>query len=132
MNNRTITVSVDFVIYALEARYEVVKDSWSNEASRSLWEQALDLVEECGLGERITSPSAFVDNYLVNGEFVSKESDKEDWLDDTSWDIDREALVDYSDDEIREHLDNTLDEYWQEYCQDNALIYNDEYACLRF
>lgn len=132
MNNRTITVSVDFVVDALEARFQDVKDLWSNEASRSLWEQALELVEECGLGDNITSPSSFVDNYLVNGEFVSKESDEADWLESTSWDIDREALVDCSDDEIREHLDSMLGEYWQEYCQDNALIYNDEYACLSF
>ena len=62
MNNRTITVSVDFIIDALESRYQDVKDLWSNEASRSLWEQALSLVEECGLGEHITSPGAFVDN----------------------------------------------------------------------
>lgn len=132
MNNRTIAVSVDFVIDALESRYQEVWDLWSNEASRSLWVQALELVEECGLGDNITSPSLYVDNYLVNGEFVSKESDVEYWLENTSWDIDREALVDYSDDEIREHLESVLDEYWQEYCQDNALIYNEEYACLSF
>lgn len=131
MNNRTITVSVDFIIYALEARYEVVKDSWSNEASRSLWEQALDLVEECGLGEHITSPSIFVDNYLVNGEFVSKEDDCDEWLDKTSYKDCHEEL-NYEGDEFDQWLSDNFDGFWQEYCQDNALIYNDEYACLRF
>ena len=119
MNNRTIAVSVDFVVDALESRYKEVWDLWSNEASRSLWEQAINLVEECGLGEHITSPSIYVDNYLVNGEFVSKEENVEDWIGSTSF-------ADVDPDDI------DFDDAWQEYCQDNALIYNDEYACLSF
>ena len=115
MNNRTIAVSVDFVIDALESRYKEVWDLWSNEASRSLWGQALELVEECGLGENVTSPSIYVDNYLINGEFVSKTADVECWLEDD-----------------QPNGENDLNEAWQEYCQDNALIYNDEYACLSF
>jgi len=121
MNNRTITVSVDFVADALEARYQDVKDLWSNEASQSLWEKALELVEECGLGENITSPSSFVDNYLINGEFVSKVEDVGDWIGKTNY-----SCANYESCEI------TFNEAWFEYCQDNALIYNDEYACLRF
>ena len=131
MNNRTITVSVDFIIDALESRYQDVKDLWSNEASRSLWEQALSLVEECGLGEHITSPGAFVDNYLVNGEFVSKEDDFSEWLDKTSYKDCHEEL-NYEGDEFDQWLNDNFDGFWQEYCQDNTLIFNDEYACLRF
>lgn len=114
MNNQ-ISVSADFVIAALESRYDDVKALWGNDASESLWEQALQLVEECGLGANITSPSIYVDNYLINGEFVSKDADIEEWFDDS-------------------HPNGELDlnDAWNEYCQDNALIYNDEYACLQF
>lgn len=117
--NNMINVPVEFVIDALQARYDDVKDRWGNDASEALWEQALQLVEECGLGGNITSPSIYVDNYLINGEFISKEDNIEDWIGDTSF-------ADVDPDDI------DLDDAWQEYCQDNALIYNDEYACLSF
>ena len=116
MNNQTFEVSLDFIINALQARYNNVKDLWGGEASHELWEQALFMVEECGIGDNVTSPSIFVDNYLINGEFVSKEDDKQWWLD-----CDSEEL---SDDEVNEK--------WQEYCENNACLYNDNYACLSF
>ena len=110
-----INVPVEFVIAALQSRYDDVKDLWGCDASASLWEQALQLVEECGLGENVTSPSVYVDNYLINGEFVSKIVDVEHWLDSN-----------------QPNGANDLDEAWAEYCQDNALIYNEEYACIQF
>ena len=116
MNNQTFEVSIDFIIDALQARYDNVKEVWGGEAAHKLWKQALQLVEECGIGENVTSPSIFVDNYLINGEFVSKEDDKQYWL-DSEYD-------DLSQDEI--------DEEWLEYCQNNACLYNDDYACLSF
>lgn len=116
MNNQTFNVSVDFIIDALQSRYDNVKDLWGGEAAHELWEQALSMVEECGIGDNVTSPSYFVDNYLINGEFVSKEDDKNWWLD-----CDSDEL---SDDEFNEK--------WLEYCQNNACLYNDEYACLGF
>ena len=79
--NNTTNVSIDFIIDALQARYDNVKDLWGGEASHQLWEQALNTVEECGIGDNVTSPSIFVDNYLINGEFVSKEDDLQMWLD---------------------------------------------------
>ena len=67
-----INVPVEFAIDALQARYDEVKELWGCDASASLWGQALQLVTECGLGENVTSPSIYVDNYLINGEFVAK------------------------------------------------------------
>ena len=115
MKSNMINVPVEFVIDALQARYDEVKEMWGCDASASLWEQALQLVEECGLGENVTSPSIYVDNYLINGEFVSKIADVEHWLDSN-----------------QPNGANDLHEAWEEYCQDNALLYNDEYACLQF
>ena len=79
--NNTTNVSIEFIIDALQARYDNVKDLWGGEAANQLWEQALNMVEECGIGDNVTSPSIFVDNYLINGEFVSKEDDTQWWLD---------------------------------------------------
>ena len=79
--NNTTNVSIEFIVDALQARYDNVKDLWGGEAANQLWEQALNMVEECGIGDNVTSPSIFVDNYLINGEFVSKEDDLQMWLD---------------------------------------------------
>ena len=116
MNNQTFNVSVDFIIDALQARYDNVKELWGGDAAHDLWEQALDVVEECGIGDNVTSPSIFVDNYLINGEFVSKEDDMSWWLDS-----DYETL---SEDEIEQK--------WKEYCEKNACLYNKNYACITF
>ena len=116
MNNQKFEVSIEFIIDALQARYNNVKEIWGGEAAHQLWEQALNMVEECGIDDNVTSPSIFVDNYLINGEFVSKEDDKKDWLD-----CDSDNL---SQDEI--------DEKWLEYVINNACLYDDNYACLSF
>ena len=114
MSNQTFNVSVDFIIDALQARYDEVSGLWASEAAHSLWQQALDVVSECGIGDNVTSPSIFVDNYLINGEFVSKDDDKHWWLDSASV------------------SEKEIDEKWLEYCKKNACLYNDNYACLSF
>ena len=108
-----IEVNANFVTEALQARYDEVVNEWGCDASESLWDQALDIVAECGLGEHVTSPSVFVDNYLINGEFVSKIADVEHWLDGN-----------------QPNGEKDLDEAWQEYCENNAILFNDDYACL--
>ena len=126
MNNKTFEVSVDFIIDALQERYDNVKDLWGGEAAHELWEQALSMVEECGIGDDVTSPSYFVDNYLINSEFVSKEEDKNWWLD-----CEYENLSD-DDKEFYEFEEEYIEQKWKEYCSENAMLYNDEYACLSF
>ena len=126
MTNQTFNVTIGFIIDALQARYDNVKDLWGGDASTELWEQALATVEECGIGENVTSPSIFVDNYLINGEFVSKEDDLQCWL-DCEYD-------DLSDDD-KEHYEceaEYVEQKWQEYCSENAMLYNDNHACLSF
>ena len=124
--NNTFNVSLDFIIDALQARYDNVKDLWGGEAANQLWEQALNIVEECGIGDNVTSPSIFVDNYLINGEFVSKEDDLQMWLD-----CEYDDLSD-DDKECYECEEEYIEQKWQEYCSENAMLYNDEYACLSF
>ena len=126
MNNQTFEVSIDFIIDALQARYDNVKELWGGEAAHELWEQALSMVEECGIGENVTSPSIFVDNYLNNGEFVSKEDDKQFWLGDEYDDLSED------DREYYECEAEYIEQKWDEYVTNNATLYNDNYACLGF
>ena len=126
MNNRTFNVTIGFIIDALQARYDNVKELRGGDAAHKLWEQALQMVEECGIGDNVTSPSIFVDNYLVNGEFVSKEDDKQYWLDDEYDDLSED------DKEYYECEAEYIEQEWREYVTNNACLYNDNYACLSF
>jgi len=71
-----IYVHKDFAEAALEARYSDVKDVWGNQASHALWPQALELLLDSG--ELHNTPSFYVDNYLVNGDFVEREENQTD------------------------------------------------------
>ena len=126
MNNQTFEVSTQFIIDALQARYDNVKELWGGEAAHELWEQALSMVEECGIGDNVTSPSYFVDNYLINGEFVSKEDDLQYWLDCEYGDLSED------DKEFYECEAEYIKQKWWEYITSNACLYNDDYACLSF
>ena len=126
MNNQTFSVSIQFIIDALQSRYDNVKELRGCEAAHELWEQALAMVEDCGIDDKVTSPSIFVDNYLINGEFVSKEDDKKQWLD-----CEYENLSD--DDKLHYECDaEYIEQKWDEYVTNNACLYNDNYACLSF
>ena len=116
MNNQAFEVSVDFIIDALQARYDNVKKLWGGNAAHELWEQALEMIEECGIGDDVTSPSIFVDNFLINGEFVSKEDDMQWWLDCDSDNLSSAEINDK----------------WNDYCEKNACLYNKNYACITF
>ena len=126
MNNRTFEVSIDFIIDALQARYDNIKELWGGDTASELWEQALQMVEECGIGDNVTSPSIFVDNYLLNGEFVSKEDDKQYWLGGEYDDLSED------DKEVYECEAEYIEQKWDEYVTNNACLYNDNYACLGF
>lgn len=71
-----ISVHRDFVEAALEARYNDVKDLWGNQASHALCPQALELLlDACELHN---TPSYYVNNYLVNGDFIYREENQTD------------------------------------------------------
>ena len=71
-----ISVHPEFVRAALQARYDEVVSLWGKDASIALWEQALDML--CDVGELDESPSYYVDNYLVNGDFIHREEQSDD------------------------------------------------------
>ena len=124
MNNQKFEVSIQFIIDALQSRYDDVGNLWGSEAAHQLWEQALPtMVEDC---DNATSPSIIVDSYLINGEFVSKEDDKQYWLD-----CEYENLSD-NDKLYYECEAEYIEQEWQDYVTNNARLYNDNYACLSF
>ena len=126
MNNQKFEVSIQFIIDALQSRYDNVKELWGGEAANQLWVEALLMVKDCGIGDNVTSPSIFVDSYLINGEFVSKEDDKKHWLD-----CEYDVLSD--DDKLHYECEaEYIEQKWNEYAIDNACLYNDNYACLGF
>lgn len=121
-------VSSNFIVEAVSSFFdfrETYQDYMISNASRSLKENLLDLVEECGVGENST-PSSIVDNFLVNGDFVSREDDENLWLGDADiTDCDGSPM----DNDL---VEETKAEIWQTYCKENAIIYNNDYACLSF
>ena len=62
---------------------------------------------EVGVDPKNSSPSYIVDNYCVNGEFISRED----------FEANPDRYSSYDD--------------WSD-VQDNALVSNEEYACMQF
>lgn len=96
-------------IELLDDRYNFVRDKfgWGDSATDSLWPDLMEYIEQVGVPADNADPKYIVDNYCVNGEFISRE----DFEENLDW------YSSYEDwDEVRE----------------NALISNDEYACMRF
>ena len=69
-----ITVTQDFVEKALQARYDDVVDTWGDTASKSLWSLFLEYLLEAV--ELTGTVNGIVDNFLVNGDFVERETDQ--------------------------------------------------------
>lgn len=110
-------VTSDFLVSAVQDALDVRKKhnpAWVSEGALSLTDELLDLVENCGVGNS-SSPFAIVDNYLINGDFISREDDKDLWGIDIDFDFENEA------------------EKWFEFCNEgDFLFFNDDYACRSF
>lgn len=88
---------------------EMLKDR-AKEIGRSLY--LADELEDyfLAVGGNVLEPMTFVDNYLINGEFVEKE----------------EFTADGNYSELYEEYNGS----WEEMCENAAIFYNDEMACL--
>lgn len=103
-----VSIPMEDYIEILRDRYQMHKE-WQTEGNRALLDQYLDLIADSGLGSE-TSPSVVMDNYMVNGEIVSKNEFT--------------ATGNYS---------NKFEEYdgnWEDFCENEGVIYNDEYCAL--
>ena len=103
-----VEILMDDYIQLLEDRFEVCEArGWVGNAARILFPQILDLISEVGVDPENSSPSIVVDNYCINGEFISRE----DFEANPDW------YPSYED--------------WND-VQDNALVSNNMYACMQF
>lgn len=103
-----IQIPVEDYLEMLEQRFEVCKQrGWVGEAQEELFPQFFGLIGEVGFDPENSSPSIVVNNYCVNGEFISRE----DFEANPDW---YPSYDDWSD------------------VQDNALVSNDDYACMQF
>jgi hypothetical protein len=74
-----------FVRAALYARFNEVKAIWASSADSALFDKYVDHL--CSLGELEGDVNHYVDNFLINGQFVCREHD----LFDGSWEAFCEA-----------------------------------------
>ena len=102
--DNTIQILMDDYIELLENRYNQVQQ-WHSTAAQELWENFLNLIRECPPTPEQSHPWNIVDNYLINGEFVSKENWEGDYY-------------------------HKKYQTWDNLCED-AIVYNDEYALMQ-
>lgn len=103
-----VQISMDDYLQLLEDRFEVCDDrGWVGDAARELFPLVLDLISEVGVDPKNSAPSYVVDNFVINGDFISRE-------------------------EFEEHpnLYSSYDD-WDE-VRDDALVSTDDYACMSF
>ncbi len=99
----TVNVEMD-----LDEYVELLKIIWNskndkNEAQISLFPKLIEFIHEAGY-DNIESPQKMIDNY-----------------------INRAVVHDKSEFEPNETYST-----WEEYCSENALLWNDEYAIIQF
>lgn len=110
---RTVAISMSLYLELLEKELKEANDAWGNDATRALTPKLLELIEDTEFldGSSDNDPSYISDNFVVNGEFISKSEFTEDGP--------------YS---------GYFSQYngdWQALC-DDALVYDENYACMRF
>jgi len=107
------TIEIDFDVYEelLDHRYNEVYDSWGSELSDELYPLLKETLKECPPSPENTDPKNIIDNFLVNGELISRD--------------------DFTEDGQHSY-------YWQQYngdwdkLREDALFSNEKAACMRF
>lgn len=105
----TVQIDMEDYIDALENRLKIAHERWGGYPE--LDEQFLDLIRESYDGQKVPSVSAVVDNYVVNGEYVNKE--------------------DFTPEGNYSSLYEQYNGDWQELCQNEGVLYNDDVCCIR-
>lgn len=83
--------------------------NWDDEMKQSLFPKLIDFVNSVGYDE-IESPKNLLNRYINNADIISREDDFQPG-------------------------DPKYDEYegnWEEFCSNEALLFNDKYACMQF
>lgn len=103
-----LNLEIDDYIGLLKDRYESAPADWKTRGCRLLINELYEYMENYD-GGKVESPSIVIDNFLINGDIVEK----------TEFTADGEAS-------------NKFEKYngnWEEFCEEEAVIYNDNAAC---
>lgn len=106
-DERTVTMSVDEYVEILQMLWNNM--NWNDEFKQSLFPKLIDFVINVDYGNN-ESPKKMLDRYINYAEIITKEDDFQP-----------------GDSKFEEYNGN-----WEEYCNNEAVFYNDKYACLSF
>lgn len=107
---KTITISMDAYLDMLQNRFDTCPEDWHGVAKDALFQQLLEMIEDDGVYLDNADPAFVVDNYLINGEFV----EREEW------------------EKTYPEMYKRYDGDWDEFCNDETILHNDDYACIQF
>lgn len=111
--NKKATVSlemeIDDYIELLKNEYETSPEDWKTRGSRMLMNDFYEYMENFD-GGKVKQPSEVMDNFLVNGSFCERATD---FTADGEWS-----------NKFKEYNGN-----WEEFCENEAVIYNEDAAC---
>jgi hypothetical protein len=103
-----LNLEIDDYIELLKDRYESAPADWKARGGRLLIDELYEYMENYD-GGKVEIPSIVIDNFLINGDIVEK----------SEFTADGEAS-------------NKFEKYngnWDEFCEEEAVIYNDNAAC---
>ena len=111
--NKKATVSlemeIDDYIELLKNEYETSPKDWKTRGSRMLMNDFYEYMENFD-GGKVKQPSEVMDNFLINGSFCERATD---FTADGEWS-----------NKFKEYNGN-----WEEFCENEAVIYNEDAAC---
>lgn len=108
---RTIEISMSTYISLLEKELKEANDMWGGEASIALAPKLIELIEDVGALGQNNDPDYIADNFVVNGDFISRAEFTEEGP--------------YAGTFVKYNGD------WQALC-DDAVVYDENYACMQF
>lgn len=103
-----LNLEIDDYIELLKDRYESAPADWKTRGGRLLINELYEYMESYD-GGKVQIPSIVIDNFLINGDIVEK----------TEFTADGEAS-----NKFKKYNGN-----WEEFCEEEAVIYNDNAAC---
>ncbi len=106
-DQRTVTMSVDEYVEILQMLWNNM--NWEDEMKQSLFPKLIDFVINVDYGNN-ESPKTLLNHYINRADIISREDDFQPG-------------------------DPKYDEYegnWEEFCSNEALLFNDKYACMQF
>lgn len=111
MKKKAAFVKIDMEDYidALDERLAWAENQWGG--APELHDQLLDFIRDVYDGQEIPSVGVIADNFVVNGEFVYKDEFTKDG-----------------------NYSGLFEKYsgnWEELCENEGVLYNDEVCCIR-